>query len=465
MAADHFDNPGTPIRELLASANISDVDDDAGRGIAITAADTTHGQWQYTTTGGLLWENLGTLAASSARLLASDANTRLRFVPQPGYTGIIDPAITFRAWDRTSGSNGGTADVTTNGGTTAYSSAQATASLEVYQSADLVMRKTVSKSTTLAGNRLVYTLQVDNNGPTSAAGVKITDQLPGGMTFVPASAGCSESAGVVKCDAGSLQAGASASFDLTVDVSTNFTGTLTNTAEVTAATYDPNPNNNTASAAVSVYRNNVVIDPEDPPDPVIWNKTPIAQPPCGSSFVGEFGNETVTLMLNDLPQHSEVIIEFDLLIIRSWDGNEVRVNLQADVLEQVTTAAVNGLGPDGWSMHVDGVPVVDTTFSSWDSYQFHQAYPGSYPTGDYPARTGAAAINSMCYRFGPYPLDSVYHMRYVIPHRADALKINFTASGLQPIDDESWGLDNVKVMLSSGADPMPYRTYIPFSSR
>ncbi|NLG96041.1 MAG: tandem-95 repeat protein [Chloroflexi bacterium] len=467
VAANHYDNPGTPISELLASAgiSISDVDEDALQGIAITAADTTHGQWQYTTTGGLVWENLGTVAASSARLLAGDANTRLRFVPQAGYTGIIDPAVTFHAWDRTSGSNGGTANVTTNGGTTAFSTAQASASLEVYQSADLVMHKSVAESATLAGNRLVFTLQVDNNGPTSADGVKITDRLPDGTTFVSASAGCTESAGVVKCDARSLQAGASASFDLTVDVSTGFTGTLTNTAEVTAATHDPNLNNNTASAGVNVHRNNVVVNPNEPPDPKVWSKTSITQPPCGSSFVGEFGNETVTLALGGLPQHSEVIIEFDLLIIRSWDGNEVRVNYQADMLDQLNTAAASGLGPDRWSMHVDGATVVDTTFSNWDSGHFYQAYPGSYPTGNYPARTGAIAINSLCYRYGSHPQDSVYRMRYVIPHSAEDLKIDFAASGLQPIEDESWGLDNVRVTLSSGADPMPYHIYMPFSSR
>src|SRR5206468_9363557 len=41
-------------------------------------------------------------------------------------------SVTFRAWDQTSGTAGSTADVSTNGGTTAYSSATATASITVY---------------------------------------------------------------------------------------------------------------------------------------------------------------------------------------------------------------------------------------------------------------------------------------------------------------------------------------------
>jgi hypothetical protein len=44
---------------------------------------------------------------------------------------VIDPAITLRAWDRTSGSNGGTADTTTNGGTSAFSATSDTVALTV----------------------------------------------------------------------------------------------------------------------------------------------------------------------------------------------------------------------------------------------------------------------------------------------------------------------------------------------
>ena len=62
-----------------------------------------------------------TTANNNARLLAADANTRLYFQPNADYNGTLANAITFRAWDQTSGSNGSLADASSNGGITAFS--------------------------------------------------------------------------------------------------------------------------------------------------------------------------------------------------------------------------------------------------------------------------------------------------------------------------------------------------------
>ena len=110
--------------------NVSDADADALLGIAVTATDATNGTWFYSVDDGTTWDTLGTPSGSSARLLAATAG-RLYFQPDPDVNGVIDPAITFRAWDQTSGVDGGTVDVTINGGTTAFSSVTDTASLTV----------------------------------------------------------------------------------------------------------------------------------------------------------------------------------------------------------------------------------------------------------------------------------------------------------------------------------------------
>ncbi|HSA61949.1 MAG TPA: DUF4347 domain-containing protein, partial [Nitrospiraceae bacterium] len=111
--------------------NVTDPDSGALVGIAVTAADTTNGTWFYSTNNGASWNALGAVATNSARLLAADANTRLYFQPNANYNGTLPAAITFRAWDRTIGANGGLADTTTNGGITAFSTATDTASLTV----------------------------------------------------------------------------------------------------------------------------------------------------------------------------------------------------------------------------------------------------------------------------------------------------------------------------------------------
>jgi hypothetical protein len=131
---DATGNGGTTITDVIDSAGgdrITDVDAGAVEGIAVTLADTANGAWQYTINGGTDWLDLGSVSTTNARLLASNANTLIRFVPNANFNGTIDPAITFRAWDQTAGTNGGTADVSANGGTTAFSNGTESASIIV----------------------------------------------------------------------------------------------------------------------------------------------------------------------------------------------------------------------------------------------------------------------------------------------------------------------------------------------
>src|SRR5262249_8000633 len=103
------DNVGTLISALLASGSaepITDVDEDALRGIALIGVDASDGRWEYSLDDGAHWTAVGAVAPESALLLAADEVTRLRFVPDLDYNGTLDEAITFRAWDRTSGDNG-----------------------------------------------------------------------------------------------------------------------------------------------------------------------------------------------------------------------------------------------------------------------------------------------------------------------------------------------------------------------
>ncbi len=82
-------------------------------GVAITAADTTNGTWFYSTNNGATWNALGAVSDANARLLAEDGSTRLYFQANADYHGTLANAITFRAWDQTSGINGGVAAVAT----------------------------------------------------------------------------------------------------------------------------------------------------------------------------------------------------------------------------------------------------------------------------------------------------------------------------------------------------------------
>jgi hypothetical protein len=72
-------------------------------------------------------------------------------VPNLNYNGTVTPGITFRAWDRTSGTNGGTADVSSAskyGGKTAFSVATETAGIKVTPVNDAPVVATSAGATT-----------------------------------------------------------------------------------------------------------------------------------------------------------------------------------------------------------------------------------------------------------------------------------------------------------------------------
>lgn len=98
---------------------ISDVDVGAVKGIAVISSPSVDGVWQYSLDG-TTWQNFGTLNSSNARLLASDATTRIRFLPAANFNGN-SPLLAYVAWDQTAGTAGSTFNVTAGGGTTAFS--------------------------------------------------------------------------------------------------------------------------------------------------------------------------------------------------------------------------------------------------------------------------------------------------------------------------------------------------------
>ncbi|MBA4015842.1 MAG: hypothetical protein C0483_01505 [Pirellula sp.] len=135
IVEDGSGQSGMLVSELLATGAggnpIADVDVGDGPGIAVVASDTTKGTWEYSLNNGGTWTALGTVSSTAARLLAADAQTRIRFTPTANAFGTVTTALTFRAWDQSTGANGATADVGAGGGISAFSTATAAAALTV----------------------------------------------------------------------------------------------------------------------------------------------------------------------------------------------------------------------------------------------------------------------------------------------------------------------------------------------
>jgi uncharacterized repeat protein (TIGR01451 family) len=165
---------------------------------------------------------------------------------QPAEAAVVD--VTFDATGLTPGDYAGLLSFASNDPNNPVVEVPAT--LTVLPQADLSVIKTSSPDVIRAGDTMTYTLVVTNNGPDDATGVKVVDTLPADMTFVRASAGCALGSGKVTCSVGALAA--DGVVQLTIVVTADVEGTLTNVAAVSGNELDPDLANNEATLDTTV---------------------------------------------------------------------------------------------------------------------------------------------------------------------------------------------------------------------
>jgi uncharacterized repeat protein (TIGR01451 family) len=152
-------------------------------------------------------------------------------------------------------------------------------------SANLSLTKTASPNPAITLANLTYRLIVTNNGPSPATNVVVTDNLPGGISFVSATAtqGSCSGATTVTCNVGSLARNAFAVVNIIVVPQA--AGTLTNNASVNGSETDPD----TADNSVSLQT--LVNTPSSGPamtDPNLSVKTVVSglSQPTSMAFIG-----------------------------------------------------------------------------------------------------------------------------------------------------------------------------------
>ena len=113
------------------------------------------------------------------------------------------------------------------------------------QLADLSLSKTINNPTVTLGQPVTFTLNVNNAGPSMATNVRVSDQLPQGLTFVSATPAGVYNSTTGVWTVGTLANGASASLQITATVGT--ATAVTNMAQISASDQrdpDSTPNNN-----------------------------------------------------------------------------------------------------------------------------------------------------------------------------------------------------------------------------
>ena len=127
----------------------------------------------------------------------------------------------------------------------------------------------------------------------------------------------------------------------------------------------------------------------------------------GNKILGRFGNQTIEYTEYNLHVHDSITIVFDLYVIDSWNGDEP------------------------WRMYLDGEEIVTRYFNA------NQISEGNIYHGNL--------------GFASHHTDNVYRLEYTLPHSSTNIILSFTGSGLQDLNDESWGIDNFSLVLPSSS--------------
>jgi PEP-CTERM motif-containing protein len=159
-----------------------------------------------------------------------------------------------------------------------------------------------------------------------------------------------------------------------------------------------------------------------------------------SPILGVGETDVVTLTLSGLAAHNHATLSFNFYAINSLDGYGPGGGTGENY--QVGAAGVGLLLNTNFAVHP----------SSTD-----QAFPGSVPTAHNPPRTGASENNTLGYLavFPGLGGDSVYNLTFDFAHSASSLVVTFTYLGLQSLDDESWGIDNLRVETDAPTETVP----------
>lgn len=215
---------------------------------------------EYSTNAGLTWNpwtssvNIGSLASglSSTVLLRGTVCTN-------GTSSITNTATVSSDTDDPNLSNN-SSTTTTN----------------ITPVSDLAITKQANPEPVSVGSQLTYTLVVTNNGPSTANGIVLTDNIPNTVTNPQYSLdnGTTWTNWTGTLNLNPLNNGASEKVLIRGTVSNTAIGIITNTASVTSNSFDPNLSNNSATVISTIsLLADLAITVSASPDPVMIGET------------------------------------------------------------------------------------------------------------------------------------------------------------------------------------------------
>ena len=287
---------------------------------------------------------------------------------------------------------------------------------------DLVVTKSVDDPTPGPSGTVVYTIGVENEGPSAASGVILSDPVPNGLTFVSGSfngVNATNNNGTITFPAFDLNSGQSLSGTLTFDVAVS-DGTITNTASVPdqSADGENDVTNNAASA-------DITIQPET--DVTIAKTVDVTDAQVGSNLV-----YTVTVSNN---------------------GPSPATNVQVVDTLPAGVNFVSGTGPNGETLTASGSQVTVNGGDLADQGTFSFTINGTITAGASATLTNTAVVTTDTNETNTNnnSATAVTNVDPVTSTIAGTVYIDSNNNGIQDAGED--GIANVEIVLS-GTDSL-----------
>ncbi len=264
LSIAEVDNPDPVVAgtNLTYTVTVSNLGPSDAAGVVMT--DTLPANVTYQSYTGANWTctlngvNLRCVRTSN---LAASANDRVVILTKvkSATTAALSNSVLVRA-------------ATTDPVPTNNSKTEATA---VRTSADLRINKLDTVDPVVAGTGMAYTIVITNTGPSDAVGVRITDTLPAGVSYVThvptPEWTCQVVSGELRCSRSApAVASARLQLDVAVLVDSSVTSTLSNLVRVGSITPDPVPTNNSDTELTAVGpQSDLSIAKVESADPVV----------------------------------------------------------------------------------------------------------------------------------------------------------------------------------------------------
>lgn len=289
-------------------------------------------------------------------------------------------------------------------------------------SADVSISKSLISSSASSGHQLLYAIQVTNQGPSDAASVTMSDDVPAnttfhsfgqldGPTFTCTNPNEGET-GNTSCTIATLMRGETATFVATYVVDAVANGTIiSNTASVSSTTNDPNPDNNSETASVTVVNapctlstpaNITTTVDTGQAGAVVTYATPTGTGDCGSPTTGE-GGETIPAITCNPPSGSFFPVGTTTVLCATVTGATVSfqvtvdnpgalsISLQGE--ESVTLECGQRFGdPGATAINGNGDPI-EVTVAYSGGFDPDAPAVGTY-TATYSATEGANSVSA-----------------------------------------------------------------------